>query len=119
MHVYPPPLVIEDDEGFSSERDIFGRGTLAKGMTNLVSSVDSPLVIAFDGIWGSGKSTFLKMWAGELRKGGYPVILFDAFENDYIEDAFAALARELIEIAEKNLLAPSSYRGRSRRTLST
>ncbi len=106
MKVYPQPLEIGDHEGFSPEKDIFGRAQLASGMTNLVGTVEDPLVIAFDGAWGSGKTTFLKMWAGELRKTGHPVIFFDAFENDYVEDAFAALARELIELAEEK--APKS-----------
>ena len=100
MRVFPKPLEIGDEEGFTPEKDIFKRAVLGAGMTNLIANVEDPLVIALDGAWGSGKSTFLKMWAGELRKAGYPVIYFDAFENDYIDDAFAALARELLELAE-------------------
>lgn len=101
MKIYPQPLQIGDEEGFPPEKDLFGRAELAAGMSNLVATVEDPLVIAFDGPWGSGKTTFLRMWAGELRKAGHPVVFFDAFENDYVEDAFAALARELIELAEE------------------
>lgn len=100
MRIYPAPLEISDEEGFSTGKDLFGKSLLASGMSHLVSTVEDPLVIAFDGQWGSGKTTFLKMWAGELRKNGHPVIFFDAFENDYVEDAFAALAREIVELAE-------------------
>jgi hypothetical protein len=100
MKVYPQPLEIGDEEGFVPEKDLFGRKQLASGMSHLVETVEDPLVIAFDGPWGSGKTTFLKMWAGELRKNGHPVIFFDAFENDYVEDSFAAMAREIIELAE-------------------
>lgn len=100
MLLYPKPLEIGDEEGFSPENDLFEKSELANGMSNLVATVEDPLVIAFDGRWGSGKTTFLKMWAGELRKSGHPVIFFDAFENDYVEDAFAALAREIVELAE-------------------
>ena len=103
MRVYPKPLEIGESEGFSPDKDLFGRAELARGMTNLVATVEDPLVIAFDGQWGSGKTTFLKMWAGELRMQGHPVIFFDAFENDYVEDAFAALARELVELVEEKL----------------
>ena len=102
MRVFPKPLEIGDEEGFTPEKDIFKRAALGAGMTNLVSNVEDPLVIALDGAWGSGKSTFLKMWAGELRKAGHPVIYFDAFENDYVDDAFAALAREFLELAEES-----------------
>lgn len=59
------------------------------------------MVIAVDGQWGSGKSTFLRMWAGELRKRDIPVIYFDAFENDYLDDAFVAIASEIIELADE------------------
>lgn len=105
MKVYPAPLEIGDEEGFSTGKDLFGKATLASGMSHLVATVEDPLVIAFDGQWGSGKTTFLKMWAGELRKSGHPVIFFDAFENDYVEDAFAALAREIVELAEEKTSA--------------
>lgn len=104
MKICPAPLEIGDDEGFTPEKDIFNRRPLADGMSNIVSTVTDPLSIAFDGPWGSGKTTFLKMWAGELRKNGHPVIFFDAFENDYIDDAFAALAREIVELAERSVL---------------
>ncbi len=74
---------------------------MGKGLTNLVSSVTDPLVIAVDGQWGSGKTTFLKMWAGELRKANFPVVWFDAFANDYVEDAFIAIASEIISLVEE------------------
>lgn len=99
MRLFVPPLKIEDDEGFSPEKDIFGRKPLGEGLTNLITSVSQPMVIALDAQWGSGKTTFLKMWAGELRKQKIPVIYFDAFENDYITDAFAAIAGQIITLA--------------------
>ena len=57
-------------------------------------------MIALDGQWGSGKTTFLKMWAGELRNAGFPVVYFDAFANDYIGDAFTAIAGEIIGLVQ-------------------
>lgn len=100
MHIFPRPLQIGDTEGFTPEKDIFGRQELGTGLTNLLGSVADPMVIAIDGQWGTGKTTFLKMWAGQLRQQGFPVIYFDAFENDYVDDAFAALAAEIIGLVE-------------------
>ncbi len=100
MKFFVSPLEISENEGFS-EKDLFGRSHLANGMTNLVASSEDPLVMAFDGPWGSGKTTFLRMWAGELRNAGFPVVHFDAFANDYIEDAFTALTRELVAEAQR------------------
>ena len=100
MRIFLPALDIGDDEGFSPEKDIFGRAALGAGLTNLMSSLSDPTVLALDGQWGSGKTTFLKMWAGELRKLGFPVVYLDAFQHDYAEDAFTALASEIISLAK-------------------
>jgi hypothetical protein len=102
MRIHPMPLVIGDYEGFSTDKDLFGRAKLGRGLTNLVSNIKQPLVIALDGQWGTGKTTFLKMWAGELRKAGFPVVYLDAFENDYIEDAFAVLVRQILTLSEES-----------------
>ncbi len=102
MRLFAPQLQIGDQEGFSAGKDLFERASIGQGLTNLVSSITDPLVIALDGPWGSGKTTFLKMWAGELRKRNIPVIHFDAFEHDYLSDAFIALASEVIGLAQEN-----------------
>lgn len=101
MKIFLPPLEIGDEEGFTQEKDLFGRKDFGDGLTRLITNVDDPLVIALDGQWGSGKTTFLKMWAGELRKQGFPVVFFDAFAHDYMSDAFMALAGQIVALAEK------------------
>ena len=100
MHVFVPALEVGDTEGFTLEKDIFGRASLGLGMTNLLSSISDPVVLALDGQWGSGKTTFLKIWAGELRKAGFPVVYLDAFRNDYEDDPFMAVAGEIIALAD-------------------
>ncbi|PHS23988.1 MAG: hypothetical protein COA84_10255, partial [Robiginitomaculum sp.] len=101
MRLFPAELEIEDNEGFSEEKDIFQREKIGNGLTNILTSVSDPCVVAVDGSWGSGKSVFLKMWAGELRNDGIPVIYFDAFKNDYFDDAFIAIVGEIINLAIK------------------
>ncbi|MFC0408973.1 KAP family P-loop NTPase fold protein [Roseomonas elaeocarpi] len=101
MRLFVPPIDVGPEEGFTPQKDLFGRAAVGEGLTHLVSTVTDPLVIAVDGKWGSGKSTFLRMWMGELRKVGFPDIHFDAFENDYFDDAFTALAGEIIGLAEE------------------
>ena len=110
MRIFPRQLQIGDSEGFSVEKDIFGRCEFGAGLSNLVGSVNDPMVIAIDGQWGSGKTTFLKMWAGDLRQKGFPVIYFDAFVNDYMDDAFSALAAEIVSLIdrEKKAAEPKS-----------
>ncbi len=58
-----------DDNGH--KLDLLNRGEFGQRLTDLVDRTEQPLVIALDGPWGSGKSHFLKLWAGahklELR----------------------------------------------------
>jgi KAP family P-loop domain len=110
MKLFIPPIEVGERDGFTPAKDLFGRKKTGEGLTNLISNVTDPIVIAVDGQWGSGKSTFLKMWAGELRKNDIPVIYFDAFENDYLDDAFMALASEIIKLAKEKNVATESQR---------
>jgi hypothetical protein len=91
MRFFPPPLDIADDEGFAPEKDLFQRAVFGAGLTNLVDVSDDPLVLVLDSPWGTGKTTFIKMWAGQLRANGFPVIYFDAFANDHVDNGFLAL----------------------------
>ncbi len=95
MQLVPPLLEISDLEGFTPDNDLFGLEPFGERLANLVCGLDRPLVIALDEPWGSGKTVFAKQWAGLLRQREVPVIYFDAFANDFHEDAFTALASEL------------------------
>lgn len=100
MRIFPPTFDVTLEEGFSVERDLFGRAPIAEGLSRIIERVDQPLVLALDGEWGSGKTTFLRFWTGELHKASFPVVFFDAFQNDYADDAFIALAGEVFALVE-------------------
>ncbi|OBQ46064.1 KAP family P-loop NTPase fold protein [Halodesulfovibrio spirochaetisodalis] len=99
MRLFPPEPVIGLNDGFN-EHDIFGYDKFGEQLKDFYASFDDPLVGVLDAPWGSGKSTFIKMWCGYMRNAGYPVIEFDAFKNDYTDDAFMALAGEVLLLAE-------------------
>ena len=96
-------------------KDIFGYGKFGGRLLNIVCNMQTPLVFALTGGWGSGKSVFAKQWAGELQKRwadnaksgekrepkNAPVIYFDAFANDYQDNAFVALAAEAVSALDK------------------
>ena len=95
MKLTLPPLEISETEGFSDEKDIFGRKVYGENLLNLINKTDDELVIALDAAWGQGKSTFIKMWRGHLLNEGFQSIYFDAFENDYQTDPFLAISSEI------------------------
>lgn len=101
MRLFPEPLDIGEFEGFTKEKDIFKRKEFGEGLQRLFERVDEPLTVILDSPWGTGKSTFIEMWCGHMRQQGFPVIHFDAFKHDHVDDAFGALAGEVFAKAEE------------------
>ncbi|HVW64133.1 MAG TPA: P-loop NTPase fold protein [Nitrosospira sp.] len=100
MKLITPPLVIEEDEPFKN--DILGRKAYGQALLNLVTQSNDELVISLDGQWGEGKTTFVKMWQGLLNKENVPNIYIDAFANDFVDDAFIAVASAITSYADKH-----------------
>ena len=55
----------------------------------------SPQAIAIDGQWGTGKSTFLALWAAYLRSEEVKVVTFNAWKS-FEADPFASLTKEIL-----------------------
>lgn len=64
-------------------------------MANIVTTLKEPSVLALDGAEGSGKSVFVRQWAGLLRSTDVRVVRFDAHKHDHDQDAFFAIASEV------------------------
>lgn len=86
--------------------DLLGRREFADFLTNalvarteLISAKEGQRgwTVALDAAWGAGKSFFINHWADDLRRQGYPVVLFDAWENDIGEESSVALMAEINE----------------------
>lgn len=86
------------------EKDLLGRVNLSKQISNIVETIEDPLVIALDAQWGTGKSYFLKRWVAAHTKdngGTSTTIYFDSFANDYLSDPLVALVAALSDRLEK------------------
>lgn len=101
MRLVPRELEIGPEEGFPPEKNIFNRKPFGEQLTRIVRAVEGPAVLLLDGQWGTGKTIFAKMWLGELTKVAIPTIYFDAFTNDYHDDAFLTVAGEIVARAEE------------------
>ncbi|MBD3386421.1 hypothetical protein GF407_16050 [candidate division KSB1 bacterium] len=102
MKISIPPLILEEYEGFTNDNDLFGYKLFAEKFTNLIKQADESLVIGLTGGWGTGKTTFVKMWRGMLRNEfKTKSIYFDAFQSDFHSDSFLALAAELYTLFDK------------------
>lgn len=93
IRIQPREVEIPQDDPF--KYDLLGRREAVEVLTPIISSVAGPCVLSVDAPWGSGKTTFLKIWAQYLRNRGFPVVSFNAWETDYSADPFVAISAEL------------------------
>lgn len=95
MGIFNNEIIINEENPF--ENDKLNREIEANNLTNLFNLVDNQMVLAIDSPWGTGKSSFLKMWNQKLINEGYDTVFFNAWENDFVEDAFIAFVEEIKE----------------------
>lgn len=86
-------LVVNPEAPF--EGDLLGRQHEIENLTLLLRNMDPPMVLAVNGRWGAGKSTFVQMWASHLRRHHYPVLSFNAWTTDFSEDPLVAFLGEM------------------------
>jgi len=56
---------------------------------------DETIVLALNSEWGFGKTYFLRNWKLDLEYLDYPVVYFDAWENDYTGDPLVGFIAEV------------------------
>lgn len=80
--------------------DKFNRKVIAENLTKIIESQDKPMVISLDSDWGTGKTTFVKMWKDLLDTDDnyntkFNTLYFNAWEHDYIKDPLLAIFSEI------------------------
>ena len=70
-----------------------------KTLTKIVNVFEGGAVISVNGVWGSGKSIFLKLWKQFLSNKHYPVIYYNAWEDDISEEPLFSMIKNLKSIA--------------------
>lgn len=62
--------------------DVLNRKQVAEDFSDIITKLNSPLVVAINSEYGMGKSFFIRRWAEELRKKN-KVVFFDAWQCDF------------------------------------
>ena len=71
------------------------REPFAKVLTDIVSNYNDGFVLAINNEWGTGKTTFVKMWQQYLDDKDFQTVYFNAWENDFEDYPLTALMGEL------------------------
>jgi len=90
------------------ENDLFERAQLASRIQGYLGRISDGCVIEIDAAWGEGKTWFGKNLDFYLRENGHKTVFIDAFENDYVDDAFILITSELLK-----LINPDSTEGKA------
>jgi hypothetical protein len=102
MQIRSSDLEIPTDDPF--ENDCLDRKKLEPPLTQFVTQAVGPFVLAVDGSWGSGKTTFLKMWQVKLDKAGHLCLYLNAWKTDFVQDPLVAVVGELSIAIKKHPL---------------
>ena len=71
------------------------REPYARVLTDIVNTYADGFVLAINNEWGTGKTTFVKMWQQQLKNESFQTIYFNAWENDFDSNPLVALMSEL------------------------
>jgi hypothetical protein len=93
MNIRNNNIEINKEKPFSNCK--LGREQYALILTDIIQSAKDGFVLAIDNEWGTGKTTFVKMWKQHLENNDYKTLYYNAWENDFGQDVLVALISEL------------------------
>ena len=94
---------IEIDENDIFKNDKLQREDSIKDLSKLIISNTEPLVLSINASWGSGKTTFVKLWQTYLKKEcNVNSIYFSAWEDDFSKEPLISILGEMNSYIEKN-----------------
>ena len=89
---------IQVNETKPYNNDLLNRKESGDILLQFVESFSEGFVLALNGKWGTGKTTFVKMWKQQMKNEGYETIYYNAWEMDHIDDPLIGLIAEFKRI---------------------
>lgn len=74
------------------------REKYAEVLKAIITTYQKGFVLAINGKWGTGKTTFVEMWKAYLELDEFHTLYFNVWENDFISDPLVGLLGELKKI---------------------
>lgn len=100
MNIKHNDIVIDLNKPFKN--DALKREKYAKILSGIVSTYADGFVLAINNEWGTGKTTFVKMWQQQLNIDGFQTLYFNAWENDFERNPLVALMGELKSLVKSD-----------------
>src|SRR5690606_3684965 len=93
MNIKHSEIKMDNENPFANCK--LDRQKYANILTNIIKSYPAGFVLALNNKWGTGKTTFVKMWQKDLENQNFKTLYFNAWENDFENDPLTALMGEL------------------------
>lgn len=93
MKIKHHELEIQPDTPFANCK--LERQQYAEVLTEIVELYSDGFVLAINNEWGTGKTTFVKMWQQHLKNNDFKTVYFNAWENDFDNNPLVAIMSEL------------------------
>lgn len=93
MQIKHNDLIINQEAPFANCK--LDREKYAHVLTSIVNNYADGFVLAINNEWGTGKTTFVKMWQKHLAKNDFETLYFNAWENDFESNPLVAILAEL------------------------
>jgi hypothetical protein len=99
MNIKHSEIEIEKENPFANCK--LDRQKYSEVLTNIINSYPYGFVLALNNKWGTGKTTFVKMWEQDLKNNNFQTLYFNAWENDFENNPLTALMGELKTLTTK------------------
>lgn len=73
------------------------REKYADNLIRIIENYPSGFVMALNNRWGDGKTFFVNRWRQKLKNEGFQVVYYNAWEDDYSENALVSIISEITE----------------------
>ncbi|GEM_PF-747454 len=102
---------MEINENSIFKNDALSREDSIKDLSQIIIANNEPLVFSINASWGSGKTTFVKMWQAYLKKEcAVNSLYFSAWEDDFSKEPLISILGELNTYISENFPANSPQR---------
>jgi len=101
MFIKNKSIEIDDDDIFRN--DTLNRKETIIDLSKFIISTTEPFVFSINGSWGTGKTTFVKLWEAYLREEyDTHCLYFSAWEDDFSQEPLISILGELNEYIQDN-----------------
>ncbi len=98
LRAIPPEIAVQNP----FENCKLKRKAYAKLLTSIIDNAEGGFTMALNNSWGTGKTTFVKMWQKYLENSEHQTVYVNAWEMDFISDPLYSILGEISSLVKYN-----------------